>query len=604
MKKLAFIIILSAIVIATAATAQIPKTINYQGVLTDNGGSVVPDGDYDLTFNLYTVPTGGSSIWSCTETVTVTKGIFSAVLGASCSLTPSFDAQYYLGISVEGGTELAPRTALTASAYSLNSMAVTGTDNLFPATGNVGIGTASPESKLEIHYDNLMANNSAIEIDNNTSGGQDLLSFSFDGTQQAGLRKADEGDFFVSSLNAITFQTYNINRMRILSGGNVGIGTMYPSELLDVNGGIKLGNSAGTNAGTMRWTGSDFEGYDGGSWQSLTSGSGTLPSGTAGQTLRHNGSSWTASSAIYNDGTNIGIDDATPETKLDISGGQWDLNATEGDFKIGDENYRLKFGVATEGGGAGSATMRVQGGLNHLILGAGTREVLHVDSTGTVGIGSPLYDGFLELYQQGVNDPLARIAPYHSYGGEFSLYDAAGYRTIVMQPDGSGEGGYLTVRRNTGSIGFIVDGNWAGTGNPLVGIQGSSSGTLFHTNNSGNSSVSLPANAVSSAEMLNEPGTASYMNGLTATIIGADATVIGSRSITVPASGYVLVMSSAQLTIGHTNGTSSRAEFGVSDSSTELPGNQDVMAGLPSGAPTGNYYIPITGHGLFSVGSP
>ncbi len=603
MKKLAFFIIISAIVTATAATAQIPRTVNYQGVLTDNAGSVVPDGTYDLTFNIYTVPTGGSSIWNCTETVTVTKGIFSAVLGESCVLDPSFNAQYYLGISVEGETELTPRTALTASAYSLNAMAVTGTDNVFPATGNVGIGTASPGSKLEIHYDNLSSNNAAIEIDNNTTGGQNVISLSFNGTPQASLRKADGGDLFVSSLNALSFLTYNSNRMRILSGGNVGIGTAYPAELLDVAGGIKLGSSAGTNAGTMRWTGSDFEGYDGGSWQSLTSGGASLPSGTSGQTLRHNGASWTASSAIFNDGTNIGIDDATPETKLDISGGQWDLDATEGDFKIGDENYRLKFGVATEGGGAGSAGIRVQGGLNNLILGAGSREVLHVDSTGTVGVGSPLYTGNLKLYQSGVNDPLAVIAPYFTYGGEVSLYNVNGYSTVNIQPDVDGEGGYFSVRRSNGSIGFRVDGNYSGTENPQVGIIGASRTAYFNMNSAGNNSVSLPANSISNSEILDEPGAASYIDGLSSTEIGTEATVIGSRSITVPAGGYVLVMSSAQLTLTHTNGTYSRAEFGVSDSSTELPGNQDVMAGLPSGAATGNYYMPITGHGLFEVAS-
>ncbi|MDZ7860777.1 MAG: hypothetical protein U5O15_08990 [Candidatus Krumholzibacteriota bacterium] len=603
MKKLAFFIIISAIVIATAATAQIPKTINYQGVLTDNGGTVVADGDYDLTFNLYTVATGGSSIWNCTETVTVTKGIFSAVLGESCVLAPSFDTQYYLGISVEGGTELTPRTALTASAYSLNAMAVTGTDNVFPATGNVGIGTASPGSKLEIHYDNLSSNNAAIEIDNNTTGGQNVLSFAFNGTQQAGLRKADGGDLFVSSLNALSFVTYNSNRMRILSGGNVGIGTIYPHELLDVAGGIKLGSSTGTNAGTMRWTGSDFEGYDGGSWQSLTSGGASLPSGTSGQTLRHNGSSWTASSAIYNDGTNIGIDDATPETKLDISGGEWDLDNTEGDFKIGDENYRLKFGVATEGGGAGSAGIRVQGGLNNLILGAGSREVLHVDSTGTVGVGSSLYTGNLKLYQSGFNDPLAVISPHYSSGGQVSLYDEAGNSTISMMPDVHGVGGYFYVRRSTGSTGFSVDGNYSGTENPRVGIMGASRSAYFNMDSPGNSSVSLPANSISNSEILDEPGAASYIDGLSSTEIGAEATVIGSRSITVPASGYVLVMSSAQLTVYHTNGTYSRADFGVSDNNSSLPSNQDIMAGLPSDAATGYYNMPITGHGLFEVAS-
>lgn len=52
----------------------------------------------------------------------------------------------------------------------------------------------------------------------------------------------------------------------------VGIGTASPSEALEVAGGIRLGSSSGTNAGTIRWDGSDFAGFDGSTWQSLTNG--------------------------------------------------------------------------------------------------------------------------------------------------------------------------------------------------------------------------------------------------------------------------------------------------------------------------------------------
>lgn len=56
--------------------------------------------------------------------------------------------------------------------------------------------------------------------------------------------------------------------------GNVGIGTTGPSEKLDVAGGVKIENTTTTNAGTIRWTGTDFEGYDGTTWKSLTAGAG------------------------------------------------------------------------------------------------------------------------------------------------------------------------------------------------------------------------------------------------------------------------------------------------------------------------------------------
>src|SRR3990167_6133787 len=65
--------------------------------------------------------------------------------------------------------------------------------------------------------------------------------------------------------------------------GNIGIGTASPQAKLDVAGNvnvagkIKVGDdSVSPAAGTIRWTGSDFEGYDGTVWKSLTSGDTTI----------------------------------------------------------------------------------------------------------------------------------------------------------------------------------------------------------------------------------------------------------------------------------------------------------------------------------------
>jgi len=54
--------------------------------------------------------------------------------------------------------------------------------------------------------------------------------------------------------------------------GNVGIGTTRPpNQKLDVAGKIKISDDNATpTAGTIRWTGTDFEGYNGSEWKSLT----------------------------------------------------------------------------------------------------------------------------------------------------------------------------------------------------------------------------------------------------------------------------------------------------------------------------------------------
>lgn len=81
-------------------------------------------------------------------------------------------------------------------------------------------------------------------------------------------------------------ETSATDRLTITSSGNVGIGTTDPSAKLEVAGGVKVANDTTCNsskAGTIRWTGSAFEGCNGSSWVSLSGGGGggitSCPSG-------------------------------------------------------------------------------------------------------------------------------------------------------------------------------------------------------------------------------------------------------------------------------------------------------------------------------------
>lgn len=114
----------------TSVVAQVPRTISYQGVLDQSNGTPVTDGTYTLTFRIYSshlLFIGGrivfvtDTLWTETQNVTVSKGIFNVILGSLTPLNLPFDQSYTLGITVGTGPELTPRIALTSSAYSIRS---------------------------------------------------------------------------------------------------------------------------------------------------------------------------------------------------------------------------------------------------------------------------------------------------------------------------------------------------------------------------------------------------------------------------------------------------------------------------------------------------
>ena len=101
--------------------AQVPDIISYQGILKNTDGSLVSDGTYSITFKIYESETGSTEIWSEIQSVSISDGLVNVNLGDVAALNISFDTQYWLGITIAGGTELSPRTKLTSVPYSLNA---------------------------------------------------------------------------------------------------------------------------------------------------------------------------------------------------------------------------------------------------------------------------------------------------------------------------------------------------------------------------------------------------------------------------------------------------------------------------------------------------
>ncbi len=126
----------------TAWAANVPRAINYQGELTQPGGTPVPDGEYELGFRIYnniSKPTD-MAMWARAYDVSVINGRFNVILssdgGRSLSstvddITEAFNGRNrYLGITIERDAdgsipnpvqEMLPRQQILSSPYAIRS---------------------------------------------------------------------------------------------------------------------------------------------------------------------------------------------------------------------------------------------------------------------------------------------------------------------------------------------------------------------------------------------------------------------------------------------------------------------------------------------------
>ena len=124
MKHLLFtFLVLILVLSSTSIQAQVPRIINYQGMLLGSNEQPVPEGNYKITFSLY--EENGTQLWTeVYDPVFIAGGTFHVHLEVPPELP--FDHQYFLGIKVGDDPELQPRMLLTSAAYSLNADKVGG----------------------------------------------------------------------------------------------------------------------------------------------------------------------------------------------------------------------------------------------------------------------------------------------------------------------------------------------------------------------------------------------------------------------------------------------------------------------------------------------
>lgn len=116
---------LAAVLALGAATfAAVPRTINYQGFLKGSAGTPVNSAT-SMTFSLYSTSNGAGPVWgSGVVSVTPVNGIYSVELGSSPqpALAPAFDRQYWLGVQVGADPEMRPLHPLTSAPYAIRAL--------------------------------------------------------------------------------------------------------------------------------------------------------------------------------------------------------------------------------------------------------------------------------------------------------------------------------------------------------------------------------------------------------------------------------------------------------------------------------------------------
>lgn len=216
MKKLLLLFVITVITAINIYSQAIPKQISYQGILKTAAGTIVPDGNYQLTFKIYNDPTGGTALWTEAQTVAVTNGVFSAHLGSIVPITTvPFNRIHFLGISIGLDPELSPRTTLTPTPYSFMTLDVM--DNSI---------TTSKIVNLTI---------TGSDIANNTIGPEKLNFTPGTGT----IGGSGTANYLPVFTNANTLG----NSLIYQNGGNIGIGTTSPTAKFQLAGGDALINT-------------------------------------------------------------------------------------------------------------------------------------------------------------------------------------------------------------------------------------------------------------------------------------------------------------------------------------------------------------------------
>ena len=351
------------------------------------------------------------------------------------------------------------------------SFSIAGTEAMrINASGNVGIGTTSPDNKLEV----TVGDNAGINIEQASANQTGFFNFRDADGALAGRISYDHSN------NSMRLATNETERVRIDSVVNVGIGTSSPATLLHIsatNPEFRLQGTNGTGSvHKIRSTGLNSEALQ------ITSAGDTYYNANL-QVFRAANES-TEYMRINSSG-NVGIGTSTPGAKLDVNG--------EVRIYPASSPAQMRFGV----GGAEKGKLSVDTSSNMAFETAGT-EAMRINASGNVGIGTNNPTEKLVLNSAGsvqvatkyINGNTTGVTIGAGADGSAFVYQAAALPFIVYT--NAAERMRITSAGDVG-IGITTPVAYAGYGN--LTINGTSGGTLTLRNSANTNSSEMAVTA-------------------------------------------------------------------------------------------------------------
>jgi hypothetical protein len=235
MKAQKIILVSSLLFWSGLATASAQGTaFTYQGQLMANGS--VANGSYDLTFTVWDAASGPNQISGTVtnSSVVVSNGLFTVLMDFGAGVFIGNSRWLEISVRPAGSgpfTTLAPRQAITPAPYAI--FAATGAggpwsvsgSNTFYTAGNVGIGTASPATALQIK-----GTAEGLRVDGPSAGAANQAYLSFrdaNGTRIGYVGDASSADtsvFLNADFGDVVLSTFAGRMLVVRNDGRVTIG--------------------------------------------------------------------------------------------------------------------------------------------------------------------------------------------------------------------------------------------------------------------------------------------------------------------------------------------------------------------------------------------